>query len=137
MTEAEVKALEAEKQSAMEKASTLEAQVADLNAKVQSLEAAVQDAAVKATDAAPLRAAVVAELARLAGLAKRDTELDAFKAAFGADLETMPSDKLLALQADWTKIVDETLPGGRKSTPSDHDNEGEPETFSANLDKWA
>lgn len=103
------------------------AQADELTAKVSSLEAGIAErdgriAALEATIAANacLRDSVTKEVDRLAGLVEREAELEAFKAAFGDTLETMPADKLLGLQARWLEIVD-AMPAGRQSTPSDPD----------------
>ena len=59
---------------------------------------------------------VASEVERLAGVLKEDTTLAALKAAWGEDLGQAPPDKLLALKADWTKAVAESLPPQRQST---------------------
>ena len=135
-----LEALEKAKQGLEETKVTLEAQVAELTAKVVELETAAKDAEVIGADAKALRGAVVADVARLAGLAKREAEFEAFKAAFGEDLAIMPADKLLELQSQWTKAVDASLPGGRQSKPierdpatgeppGDNENPGDPQAF--------
>jgi hypothetical protein len=93
------------------KVSTLEAAIAERDAKIAALETAI------ANDAC-LRDSVVKDVDRLAALVQRDAELEAFKAAFGDSLETMPADKLLGLQARWLEIVD-GMHSGRQSTPSE------------------
>jgi len=93
------------------KVTALEADVSERDAKIAALETAI------ANDAC-LRDSVVKDVDRLAALVQRDAELEAFKAAFGDSLETMPADKLLGLQARWLEIVD-GMHSGRQSTPSE------------------
>jgi len=118
---AELEAIEAEKTVLTEKVGTLEARIGELEAAGTAQVAEVTRLEAAVAEAAPLRAAAIAELERLAGLVKRDAELDAFRSAFGADLSAMPAEKLLALTADWTKLVDATLSGGRQSTDAERD----------------
>lgn len=119
-----------------EKLKDLEAKLEAKETAIAELQAKHDDAAEKLADAtkqleavkpqeASLRAAIVADVTRLAGLTKREPELEAFKAAFGEDMASMPADKLIGLQSQWLKIVDETMPGGmRQSTPSQTDAQG-------------
>lgn len=113
MTEAEIKALEASKNEALDKVAALEADAAK----------AAETLAAKAAEADKLRSVRVQEIEKLAAILKRDAELAAFKAAFGETLDTMPIDNLLTLEAEWAKQITETLPGGRQSTDSTTEEE--------------
>lgn len=135
--ESQVKDLEAKLEASVSLVSDLEAQVAEATSKATKAEA--EFTALKA-DADAFRAAEVADLTRIATLAKRETELSAFQSTFGEDLATMPADRLLALKASWLDIVDATVPGGtRQSTPAERDPatgdaagekpDADPETF--------
>ncbi len=135
--ETQVKELETKLAASVALVTELEAKVAEATGKVEKTEAECN--ALKAT-ADTFRAAEVADLVRIATLAKRDAELAAFQSTFGEDLATMPADRLLALKASWLDVVDATVPGGtRQSTPAERDPatgelegekpEGDPATF--------
>lgn len=117
MTPEEVKVLEMAKAEAEGKVATLEAEKTELAAKASEAEPQLAALQGGAEQAKAFRGAVIEDLKRLAGLLKREAELE----TFGAALEDMPPDKLLALQTDWTKQVDEQLSGGRQSTPTERD----------------
>jgi hypothetical protein len=118
MPETETEALETSESADGEQVAALEAQIADLTAKHETLASALE--VVTASEKA-LREVRVAEVVRLAALLKREPDLDTFREAFGADLASMPTDKLLALETGWAVAVDETLPGGRQSTDTERD----------------
>lgn len=120
MTEEEKAALETAASEASAKAAELEAQFADLSAKYDDLAKTLE--AVQSSEKA-LRNLEVAEVVRLAALLKREPELATLRAAFGDDLASMPTDKLVELEAGWAKVVDETLPGGRQSADTERDPE--------------
>ena len=82
---------------------------------VKAAEAATQRAA-------RLRAPVVAEVEKLAGLMKREPELATMKTMAGDDLANLPDEKLLDLRDQWQKAYDATLPGAQQSTPADPGN---------------
>jgi hypothetical protein len=118
MDDAEKTALETAAAEAAEKATALEATVAELTAQAADNATALETLA--ASEKA-LRGVRVSEVERLAAILKREPELEAFRAAFGPDLATMPTDTLLELETSWAATIDETLPGGRQSTDTERD----------------
>lgn len=103
----------------------------------QAAEAAVKAAEDRAAEAETaktalearakaLRAPVVADVKRIAGLIGRESEFDALAGALGEDLELLTDEKLLGLRDAWQKVADDAAPPGRQSTPGDLDGPAGP-----------
>lgn len=119
-----MQALEAEKTALQEQLAAATEQQATLTAQVAEFEKAL---AQKATEAEALgattgafRAAVVAELDRLAALIDRTADMAVFREMAGEDLAGLGAEKLLGLQVAWAEQFDKLHPvGGRQSTPEE------------------
>jgi len=99
-----------------------------LEAEKAKAEEAQKAAEHSAKEAAALRARVVEDVVRLAGVLKREAELETLQAAFGEDLASMPAEKLLELQSRWQKLWDEERPHGQQSDPGDSADSADDET---------
>lgn len=117
--EAKARQLEAEKAGLEAELDTARKALADMQEKHAASETALLEAKPLIESEKAFRAAAVAEVERLAKLAKRDAEIAAFKSMAGEDLAGLPAEKVLGIIAEWTAQLDaHATAGGRQSTPS-------------------